>query len=203
LTINHQSAEKDKKVMAGRRGRTTALIAMSVFSLMAFSALSAAPSIFAQTTSGNNTGVGGSNSSSTMENMVLNLGTPLFIDHFRDTNTANITQNVSRHTFEGNGTFMLPTGNMSTTDLGYSVINSTEGLVKVSGQVLIKTIDGKESATVDFARFTPINSTMGVGIAYIKTNSTGQLAPLNNTLMVYKNEAISQTQSISTFWKWK
>ncbi len=202
MTINHQSAEKDKKVMAGRRGRTTALIAMSVFSLMIFSALSATPSIFAQTTSGNNTGVGGS-SSSTMENMVLNLGTPVFIDHFRDTNTANITQNLSRHTFEGNGTFMLSTGNVSTTDLGYSVINSTGGLVKVSGQVLIKTTDGKESATVDFARFTPINSTMGVGIAYIKTNSTGQLAPLNNTLMVYKNEAISQTQSVSTFWKWK
>jgi hypothetical protein len=145
----------------------------------------------------------GVGSSSTMENMVLNLGTPLFIDHFRNTNIANITQNLSRVTFEGNGTFMLPTGNVSTISSGYSLINSTGGLVRVSGQVLVKTIDGKESATVDFARFTPINSTMGVGIAYIKTNSTGQLAPLNNTLMVYKNEAISQTQSMSTFWKWK
>lgn len=202
MTINHQSTEKDKKIMAGTRGRTT-LIAMSVFSLMAFSALSTAPSIFAQMTGDNNTGVGSSSSSSTMENMVLNLGTPLFIDHFRNTNIANITQNLSRVTFEGSGTFMLPTGNVSTISSGYSLINSTGGLIRVSGQVLVKTIDGKESATVDFARFTPTNSTMGVGIAYIKTNSTGQLAPLNNTSMVYKNEAISQTQSMSTFWKWK
>ena len=159
--------------------------------------------IFAQS---NNTGGSSSESSSTREKMVLNLGTPLFIEHSRTTDITKIDQNISNSTFEGNGTFMLPTGtNVSTTDSGYNLLNISQGLVRVSGQVLLKTIDGKENATVDFARFSPINSTMGVGIAYIKTSSTvgQQLASLNNTLMVYKVEATSPTQDIVIFWKWE
>ncbi len=179
--------------------------------------LSAAPLISAQTVaSSNNTG--SSSSSSTMENMVLNLGTPIFIEHDRTTSMTNITQNISNSTFVGNGTFMLPPttglpptggGNVSVTFSGYRVANTTGGLVRAEGQVFIKTIDGKESATFPFARFTPINSTIGIGIAYFRTNSTTiatmgqqQLASLNNTLMVYRDEAISPTQHSGIFWKW-
>ena len=54
------------------------------------------------------------------KNMVINLGTPLFIEHGRATSMTTVTQNISTSTFEGNGTFMLPTtrGNVSTTDSG-------------------------------------------------------------------------------------
>ncbi len=184
---------------------------MTVFS----GPLSAAPSISAQTmmtTSGSNTG--NSSSSSTMQNMVLNLGTPLYITHDRITGTTNITQNIVRVTFENNGTLMLPNGrNVSTIESEYDLLNTTGGLVRITGQSLIRTVDGKESATMDFARVTPINSTIGVGIAYTKTNTitanaTGQqqqqqLALLNDTLMVYAKESKPQTGHIATYWKWK
>ncbi len=195
--------------MTGRERRATILIAMLAFSLMMVFAgpLSAAPLISAQTMASSNTGT----SSSTMENMVLNLGTPLYIEHDITINTTNITQSITNTTFEGNGTFMLPTptggGNVSTTDSGYSITTTIGGLMKSEGKVLIKTTDGKESAVANFAVLRPINSTTmaaAIGIAYIQTNSTvgQQLAPLNNTLGVFKNEEISPTQSTVTFWKW-
>lgn len=177
---------------------TTTLVIVS-----SLSPLLTAQMIFAQS---NNTGVGSSSNSSnnTMENMVLNLRTPLYIEHSRTTNITKIDQNISNATIEGNGTFMLPTGtNVSTTDSGYNLFNTTQGFVRVNGQVLVKTIDGKENATIEFTRFSPSNSTMGIGIAYIDTNSTigQQLASLDNTLMLYRIEAISPTQDIVIFWK--
>lgn len=186
---------------------------MTVFS----GPLSAAPSISAQTmmtTSGSNTG---NSSSSTMQNMVLNLGTPLYITHDRITGTTNITQNVVRVTFENNGTLMLPNGrNVSTIESEYDLLNTTGGLVRITGQSLIKTADGKESATIAFTSFAPTSLTMGMGIgmAYMKTNSNTtstaagqqqqqQLALLNDTLMVYAKESKPQTGHIATYWKWK
>ncbi len=221
------------------------LVAAVVAILSSVSPLSAAPMIFAETTSSNTVSSSSiSSSSSTMSSqnnyasssmssrsmaltnnvssssisinntgmMVLNLGTPLFIENDKAINTTNITQNVSNATFEGNGTFMLPPtrgGNVSVTSSGYRVTNTTEGLARADGQVFIKTMDGKESATFPFARFTPINSTIGVGMAYLRTNSTTnatmgqqQLTSLNNTLMIYRDEAISPTQHTAIFWKW-
>lgn len=201
-------------IIIGRGRRTSIIItAISIFSLMMLlfssSPLSATPLIFAQTettTSSSNSGVGSSNSSNNTMGMmtVPNLGTPLFIDHTRTINIANITQNISSATFEGNGTFMLPTGtNVSTITSGYRVTNTTEGLARAEGHVFIKTMDGTESATMDFTRFTPINSTVGVGVAYIHSAQGQQLASLNNTLMVYKDETISPTEHSSIFWEWK
>lgn len=188
--------------------RNSSILLLLTTTLVIVSSLSpflAAQMVFAQS---NNDGVGSSNSSSssssTMENMVLNLRTPLFIEHSRTTNITKIDQNISNATIEGNGTFMLPTGtNVSTTDSGYNLFNTTQGFVRVSGQVLIKTIDGKENATIEYTRFTPFNSTMGIGIAYIDTNSTigQQLASLDNTLMLYRIEDISPTLAVVIFWK--
>ena len=215
---SNQIAKKDEKIMAsrGKKRTITTLIPISIFSLMmlfssSFSA-AALPSIFAQTMASSNMGVVGSSTSSntTMENMVLNLGTPLFIEHGRNINITNITQNTTREIFEGNGTFMLPPPigrNMSVIESGNDLMTTTGGVIRVAGQVLGKTSDGKESATIDFARFTPINSTVGVGIAYIRTNSTTdqqqQLTSLNNTLMVYRSEIISPTEGKATFWQWR
>lgn len=87
--------------------------------------------------------------------MVLNLGTPLFIEHIVTISTIHLAQNIVRTTFIGNGTFMLstpPSGrNVSTIDSGYRVTTCMRGLVRVTGQSLVKTIDGNESATIDYA----------------------------------------------------
>ncbi len=110
---------------------------------------------------------------------------------------------------------MLPNGrNVSTIESEYDLLNTTGGLVRITGQSLIKTVDGKESATIAFTSFAPTSLTMGMGIgmAYMKTNSNNtttaagqqqQLALLNNTLMVYVKESKPQTGHIATYWKWK
>lgn len=178
------------------------LLATTLVIVSSLSPLLATQMTFAQS---NNAGVCSSNSSnSTMENMVLNLRTPLFIEHSRTTNITKIDQNISNATIEGNGTFILPTGeNVSTTDSGYNLFNTTQGFVRVSGQVFLKTVDGKENATIEYIRFTPFNSTTGIGIAYLDTNSTigQQLASLDNILMLYRIEDISPTLAVVIFWK--
>lgn len=146
--------------------------------LMLLSTSSAAPPlIFAQTAattiSSSNIGVGGSNSCNITMGMmvVLNLGTPLFIDRATATSITNLTWEIIRTTFKGNGTFMLPlpTGrNVSTVDLGHGLTNTTWGLARRSGLVSLKTMAGKESA-LNFVEFQPVNSTMtAIGIGYIQ-----------------------------------
>ncbi len=69
-----------------------------------------------------------------MENMVLNLGTPLFINHLMTTSMNIINQNISNGTFVGNGTFMQPNGrNVSTISSGFRYTNNLGGLQRVTG----------------------------------------------------------------------
>ncbi len=222
-------------IIIGRGRRTPSVIITAISSILSLmmmlllfssSPLSAAPLIFAQTettatttssssNSSNSGGVGSSsNSNNTMGMMtttVLNLGAPLYIEHGIPISTTNITPNIYNTTIEINGTFMLPTGeNVSMIGSGYRLVNTTDGLVKVTGQSLIKTIDGKESALFEVAQFRTINSTRGIATAYLQTNSTTipagqqpQLASLNNTVGVYDSEAISPTEYLVTFWQLK
>ncbi len=205
-------------MIIGRERRTSmAITAVSILSLMVLfssSPLSAAPLVFAQTeeattatSSSSNTTVG-STSNTTMGVMmtVPNLGTPLLIDHARPTSITNITENISRATFESNGTLMLPTGeNVSTIGSGHSLKNATGHQTMRIGEILLKTTDGNESALLDFVEFQHANSPLAIGVAHIQSNSTGQqqLAPLNDILAVFKSERPTPTEDIVTLWKWE
>lgn len=201
-------------IIIGRGRRTSIIIttAISIISLVmvlfSSSPLSAAPLIFAQTettSSSSNSGVGG-NTTMGMMMTVLNLGTPLLIDHARPTNIVNITENISRATFESNGTLMLPTGeNVSTIGSGHSLKNTTGHQTMRTGEILLKTSDGNESALIDYVEFQHVNSPLGIGVAHIQSNSTGQqqLAPLNDILAVFKSERPTPTEDIVTLWKWE
>lgn len=137
--------------------------------------------------------------------MELNLGAPVLTEHDKTTNATNIDQNTTQISFEGNATIMLPAGNLSTTDTGNATIVSMNGFVRVSGEVMYKTLNGQENAIVTFTEYRPNNANVGIGTAYIQTNSNAgqQLAPLNNTIGVFKDQFVSQTESIVTFWKWQ
>jgi hypothetical protein len=183
--------------------------------LATISSMSIAPT-FAQTSESSSSAVSSQNNTSSMSNtvtaatnntisssvMMLNLGTPLFIEHDKTTNTTSIDPITLRILFEGNGTLMLPSGNVSTHDSGKALVTSGARLSEAGGRVLLMTLDGKENATIAFTEFVPANSTTGIGVAYIQTNSTGQLASLNNTLGVFRDEIGPQIDTI-TFWKWK
>jgi hypothetical protein len=135
----------------------------------------------------------------------LNQGSPLIVEHVKRTSATNINQDTTAILFQGNATIMLPVGNVSVADEGSSIIKSMQGFSVVSGHTLYKTKDGQENATVSFTGYLPNNATTVFGIAYIQTNSaTGQrLAQLNNTIAVFKNELLSPTKSLETFWRWQ
>lgn len=207
--------------MTGRARTSMAITAVSIFFSMvmvfSISPLSAAPLIFAQTetspttatSSSNNTSVGGNTSNNTMGMMmttVLNLGTPLLIDHARPTSITNITENTRRATLESNGTLMLPTGeNVSTIGSGHSLVNTTGHQTIRIGEILLKTTESNESAILDYVEFEHANSPFAIGVAHIQSNSTGQqqLAPLNDVLAVFKSERPTPTEDIVTLWKWE
>lgn len=132
---------------------------------------------------------------------MLNLGMPSFIEHNIGTNETNVNENTTRITFVGAGMLILPGGNVTTTDHGKAVIYSTQGYSRAYGHVTLRTPDGNQNATVTFVEFLPSNSTVGIGTAYIESNSTGQLGALDGTIGVFRDEMHSNTSTI-TFWKW-
>jgi hypothetical protein len=142
---------------------------------------------------------------------MLNLGTPLFVEHNKPTNMTEVNQTTIKITLEGNGTFILPTGNVSTIDSGQATVYIMHGFAKANGQVWLKTLDGKENATVTFTEYMPDNSTIGIGTALVQTNSTAgqQLASVNNVMGVFRDVTELQTPtspssgSTVTFWQWK
>ena len=204
-------------MIIGRGRRTSiAITAVSILSLIMLlfssSPLSAAPLIFAQTetittsSSSSNTNVGNTSNTTVGMMTVLNLGTPLLIDQAIPTSISNITENISRATFESNGTVMLPTGeNVSTIGSGHSLKNITGHLTMRIGEILLKTTEGDESALIDFVEFQHVNSPLAIGVAHIQSNSTGQqkLAPLNDILAVFKSERPTPTEDVVTLWKWE
>ena len=63
----------------------------------------------------------------------------------------------------------------------------------------------QENATstfVQITRFNPDGTAVGTGVAYFSTNSTGQLAFLNNMVGIMQSEFSSEGGSIRT-WEWK
>lgn len=136
-------------------------------------------------------------------NIVLNLGKPSFIEHNIGTNKTTVNENTTRVTFVGVGTIMLPDGkNVTTSDHGRATIYSTEGYSRAYGRVTLRMPDSNEEATVTFVEFVPSNSTVGIGTAYVESNSTGQLAGLNGMIGVFRDEMQSNTSTV-TFWKWQ
>jgi hypothetical protein len=153
----------------------------------------------------NNTILFNGSGSNTTSASALNLGSPLLIEHDRATNVTNIDQNTIRISFEGNATIMLPSGNITVPDRGNAIVVSMHGLMTTSGHVTYMDTNGQGNGTVTFTEYRPNNANTAIGTAYIQTNSsTGQqLAALNNTIGVFKDQAISQTETLVTFWKWQ
>jgi hypothetical protein len=74
-------------------------------------------------------------------------------------------------------------------------------LIYEPGQGVIATKDGSETAS-----YTSIhigNSTNYQGAAIYRTNSTGELSFLNNTLGVYNGEADESGNFVLKEWQWK
>jgi hypothetical protein len=112
--------------------------------------------------------------------------------------------------YSGNRIILPPntTGIINTTETGNVTINiQPNGLSFNQGHAVIMTEEGGENATISFVLLTrtnPDGSGSGTSVTYFSTNSTGQLAFLDNMVAIGQVE-YSPAEGINRFaeWEWK
>ena len=135
------------------------------------------------------------------------LGKPFFVEY--DNTTNAVSPRKSNYVFEAgfagygiiNGTRYTDTGVSS---IDYRVNGS---LVYQNGTIAMTTESG-EKATMIFESLGQRNTTTGIvfdhGFLFFSTNSTGELASLNNIVAAYKDKIDERRGNLTTIaWEWK
>jgi hypothetical protein len=132
------------------------------------------------------------------------------------TNVNPINETYIEVSYSGNRVILPPnaTDIINATETGNLTINiQPNGLSFNQGQAVITTVDGataeeqQENATITFvllSRTNPDGSGSGTSVTYFSTNSTGQLAFLDNMVAIGQVD-YSPEEGISRFaeWEWK
>ena len=132
------------------------------------------------------------------------LGEPFFKETGKITGQKEIGPNRMQVTFSANGT--LKDGTNVTNSGGFVSISSGDNLTFAQGQGILATPDGVETARYDIiavGNVTQEGKPVIVGAAAYRTNSTEDLAFLNNVLGVFRAELDETGSFTSTEWQWK
>jgi hypothetical protein len=157
------------------------------------------------------------NTTTTTTNNVSNavLGNLLMIVEFETASVNPINETYTETSTVNNVTIMPPNATTGTTINGIEAVNATvnilpNGLAIDKGQSLIVT-DGDEgtaeqgnatTAFVDISRMNPDGTGTGTGVVFFSTNSTGQLAFLDNMVGINQAELSHEGGNIRV-WEWK
>jgi hypothetical protein len=155
-------------------------------------------------------------STTTITNNVSNalLGRLFSFGEGTEANVNPINETYIVISYLGNRIIMPPnaTGVINSTETGNVTINiQPNGLSINQGQAFIMTEDGaaaeEENATITFvllSRTNPDGTGSGTGVTFFSTNSTGQLAFLDNMVAISQIE-YSPEEGINRFgeWEWK
>jgi hypothetical protein len=194
-----------------------AIAAAAAASLLVQSA-SATTDVMTNTT----TSVGGgdqeavSSNTNTTNNSNAVLGSLFMIVEFETASVNPINETYIETSTVNNVTILPPSATTGTTINATETVNATvnilpNGLALDKGQSLIVTEgdDGtaaeQENATttfVDISRLNPDGSGSGTGVVFFSTNSTGQLAFLDNTVGINQGELSPEGGKIRV-WEWK
>ena len=129
---------------------------------------------------------------------------PFLVEHGRTVAANPINQTHIQISLTGNGTITLPNSTetvKTTKDTGSAIARLTPTGNIVNGQIHISTEDGSENATVFFTEIG--QNQKGIGVAYFTTNSTGNLAFLNNMVAVIEDEIQPNGDTFITAWEWR
>jgi len=197
-------------------------LAVTIIALAGISVVTAA-SLLAQSASAtdvtmNNTTVGGGGAvSSTITNNSNALLVDLFmIVEFETANVNPINETYIETSTVNNVTIMPPNATTGTTINATETVNATvnilpNGLAFDHGQSLIVSEGDEggaaeqENATttfVDISRMNPDGTGSGTGVVFFNTNSTGQLAFLDNMVGINQGELSPEGGNIR-IWEWK
>src|SRR5215211_5952364 len=178
-------------------------------------------SITGNTTTTTTTSLGGeeqeavSSSMNTITSNISNatLGSLFLTEEAEFTSFNPINETYIEISYVGNATIMPPnaTNTINTTETGNITLNiQPNGVNFVQGQGFIVTEDGaaaekEENATFTYvmlSRANPDGTGAGTGVSFFNTNSTGQLAFLDNMLAIAHVE-FSPEGSTLKIWEWK
>ncbi len=206
----------------------TTVILTIIFALTTTTLVSASTNGNTTITTTNTTSVGGeeqeavSSTATTTTNNNNNpsaiLGNPFMIVEFETASVNPINETYIEISTVHNVTLIPPNATATTTINATEIANTTvnilpNGLALDKGQSLIVTEgddndDGtaeQENATttfVDISRMNPDGSGAGTGVVFFNTNSTGQLAFLDNMVGINDSE-FSQGSGTIRVWEWK
>jgi hypothetical protein len=132
------------------------------------------------------------------------LGEPFFKETGKITGQKEIGPNRTQISYSANGTLK---GDINVTNTGDFVsISRGNNLTFAQGQGLLYTPDGKETAKYNIiavGNITQEGKPLFLGTAAYHTNTTADLAFLNNALGVFKAELDDTGGFVSNEWEWK
>jgi hypothetical protein len=135
---------------------------------------------------------------STRANTTLNLGSPVFIEHYNIISSKKTMVNGTDATevlILGNGTI----SGINITSTGKAlVIPRSNGVPYIEGAADFKTTDNGNSGKATYV-FQAIGD---YGAAFFNANATGNLTFLNNMVGIYKVDRIEGGDDIFTMWNW-
>ena len=133
------------------------------------------------------------------------LGEPFLVENGKTTGQTEIGPNRTEYTYSANGTL---NGTIEITDTGkYVSISKGNNATFDQGQGVVATKDGSEMANytlIEVSNVTQDGKLVFQGAVVYSTNSTGNLAFLDNAVSIFKGEGDSTTGDFtSTEWEWK
>jgi hypothetical protein len=152
------------------------------------------------------------NTTSNISNAVL--GSLFLTEEAEFTSFNPINETYIEISFVGNATIMPPnaTNTINATETGNITLNiQPNGVNFAQGQGFLVTEEGdngaqeEENATttfVELSRVGPGDTGSGTGVVFFSTNSTGQLAFLDNMLAIFQHEMYPGVDTIRE-WEWK
>ena len=171
-------------------------MALLTTTIQGFTANASTPIDAAET----NESVAASNS----DNSAIILAEKPFLEEYGKTVGAMpINSTYMQISLAGNGTITLPnsTETVMTKDTGNAIARLTPTGNIVNGQIHLSTEDRSENATVFFTEIG--QNERGIGVAYFFTDSTGNLAFLDNMVAVIQDELQPNGDTHITAWEWR
>jgi hypothetical protein len=201
------------------------IVAVTIIAALAGIAVVAAASLLTQSASATDvmtsTTVGGGEEEAVNTTIATNnvsnavLGSLFLTGEDKLTSFNPINETYTEVSYVGNRTIMPPdatTATINATETGNLTLNlQPNGITLVEGQSLLVTEGGnnngseQENATaflVDLNGVRPDDPRSSTGVVFFSTNSTGQLAFLDNMIAIYQVKASPEGTAIR-MWEWK
>jgi hypothetical protein len=135
------------------------------------------------------------------------LGKPFLVEY--DNTTSVVSPRNPNYVFEAGFAGYGIINGTRYTDTGVSSIDyRVNGSIVYQNGTIAMTTEAGEKATMIFESLGQRNTTTGIvfdhGFLFFSTNSTGELASLNNTVAVYKDKIDERRGNLTTIaWEWK